>query len=295
MLRIIGLAESTYYARIKQLQKGEKPATIRPGRPSPGYSLTTSGEKVSDEQIKEWLMELAEGEEHIYGYRLLAECLRKDQKLILNHKKSYGLCEELGLLQKPRQRKNKHPRRIARNHVITAPNQLWQMDIKYGYVAGLDRFFFVLSIIDVFNRTIVEHFRGTGCEAKDACIALGRALQRNVTLEGPMPIIRTDNGPQFVSTLFGDMCESLDITHERIPPKTPNMNAYIEAFHSNLERNLFSKEIFETFDDAFEAVDQYMDFYNHRRMHGSLKRMAPLTFNRWVMQLEDRSDFYVAL
>lgn len=289
------MAESTYYARLKQSQKAAEPVAVKRGRPSPGYSLTTANRKVSDEQIKEWLLELAEGEEHIYGYRLLAECLRRDHQLILNHKKAYTLCKELGLLQKRRQPKTKPPRRLAKNHVITGPNQLWQMDIKYGYVVGLDRFFFVLSVIDVFDRAIVGYFRHTSCEAKDACQTIGWALQRNVAPWEPMPIIRTDNGPQFVSTLFGDMCESLDITHERIPPKTPNMNAYIEAFHSNLERDLFSKETFETFKEAYDAVDQYMDFYNNRRMHGSLKRMAPLSFNNWVMQLEDRSDYHVAV
>ncbi|NIK80453.1 hypothetical protein FHS15_005643, partial [Paenibacillus castaneae] len=40
----------------------------------PGYSFTVTGEKVSDEQIKEWLLELIEGEEHVYGYKLLAHC-----------------------------------------------------------------------------------------------------------------------------------------------------------------------------------------------------------------------------
>lgn len=289
------MAESTYYARLKQSQKADKPKATGRGRPSPGYSLTTTNQKVSDEQIKEWLMELAEGEEYVYGYRLLAECLRRDHQLILNHKKAYALCKELGLLQKQRLPKTKHPRKLAKNHLITGPNQLWQMDIKYGYVAGIERFFFVLSIIDVFDRAIVGYCRNKSCGAKDACQTLGWAIERLVAPWEPMPIIRTDNGPQFVSTLFEDMCESLDIPHERIPPKTPNMNAYIEAFHSNLERDLFSKETFEAFEEAFHAVDQYMDFYNNRRMHGSLKRMAPLAYNQWVMQLEDRTDYHVAL
>jgi hypothetical protein len=45
--------------------------------------LTTTGHKVSDEQIKEWLLELVEGEEHVYGYKLLAQCLRNEHGLIL--------------------------------------------------------------------------------------------------------------------------------------------------------------------------------------------------------------------
>lgn len=115
---------------------------------------------------------------------------------------------------------------------------MWQMDIKYGYVIGRERFFYVLSIIDVFDRVIVQQYRGPACEAKHAVQTLWRALESRIGEEESLPVIRTDNGPQFVSKLFGDTCESLDLEHERIPPRSPNMNAYIESFHSLLERNL---------------------------------------------------------
>jgi putative transposase len=59
-----------------------------------------------------------------------------------------------------------------------------------------------------------------------------------------------------------------------------------------LERDLFRKTEYETFEEAYASVDRYMDFYNHRRLHGSLKQKAPLVFSQWVMQLQDRSPFY---
>ncbi|QYY44250.1 hypothetical protein ACKE5C_08870 [Aneurinibacillus thermoaerophilus] len=47
------------------------------GRVIPGYSLKQDGTKVSDEQIKEWLMEDMEGEAYAYGYRKLTIFLRR--------------------------------------------------------------------------------------------------------------------------------------------------------------------------------------------------------------------------
>ncbi|AKG34738.1 integrase [Paenibacillus durus ATCC 35681] len=297
VLRILGLSESTYYDRKK---RAARPATKRPpegqmGRPVPGYSFTVTGEKISDEQIKEWLLELLEGEEHVYGYKLLAQCIRNRYSVKLNKKKGYRLCKELGILQQSRKRLPSHPRRLPKNRVVTGSNQLWQMDIKYGYIIGQERFFFVLSIIDVFDRMVVRQYRGPVCEAKHAVQTLWRALQSRLQSGEVMPVIRTDNGPQFVSKLFGDTCESLDMIHERIPPRTPNMNAYIESFHSLLERDLFSKREFMTFDEAYEALDQYMDFYNNRKMHGSLKLMPPAKFSEWVKTLEDSSTFHKAM
>ncbi|MCA0758756.1 IS3 family transposase [Paenibacillus sp. N4] len=296
VLRILGIAESSYYARKKRLSMPEEqPKKVRRGRPCPGYSFTADGLKVSDEQIQEWLLELVEGEESVYGYKLLAQCLWNERKLILGKHKAYRLCKELGILQKQREKKLKHPRRLPKNRLVTGPNQLWQMDIKYGYVVGVDRFFFLLSIIDVFDRAVVSYYRGPECKAKHAAQALGDALKRRLKGSEPKPAIRTDNGPQFVSELFGDMCESLNILHERIPPRTPNMNAYIESFHSIIERDLFSKKEYMTMVEAYEDVDWYMDFYNNRRMHGSLKRMSPFQFSSWVMDLKDRSKFHLAL
>jgi putative transposase len=169
------------------------------------------------------------------------------------------------------------------------------MDIKHGYVPSRNRFFFVLSIIDVFDRVVVGQYKGTVCEAKHAVQTLWRSLESRIKPGESLPTIRTDNGPQFVSKLFGDTCESLDMIHERIPPRTPNMNAYIESFHSILERDLFSKVEFMSLEEAYETLDRYMDFYNNRKMHGSLKRMPPAIFSEWVKTLEDTSEFHKSL
>jgi putative transposase len=261
----------------------------------PGYSYGESGEKVCDEQIQKWLLALLEGEEHVYGYKLLARCIQSQHGVILNKKKAHRLCKELGILQNARKRLQTHPRRLPRNRTITASNQLWQMDIKYGYVPGQRRFFFVLSIIDVFDRVVVGQYRGPVCEAKHAVQTLGTALQHRIHPGEAMPVIRTDNGPQFVSKLFGDMCESWEMVHERIPPRTPNMNAYIESFHSILELKLFRIHEFTTLEEAYDALDRFMDFYNNRKMHGSLKHMPPTIFSAWVRTLADASDFYRAV
>lgn len=295
------MAESTYYDRKKRLAQKPNESTkevsseVRRGRPCTKYSATLDGRLISNDQIKEWLLELVEGEEQEYGYKLLAKCIRNTHQLLFGNKKSYRLCRELEILQMQRKKKPKHPRRLPKNHTITGPNQLWQMDIKYGYVHGCNRFFFVLSIIDVFDRVIVNYYQGTACDAMHACETVREALASRVKEGEPLPIIRTDNGPQFVSAAFGDMCEELKMIHERIPPKTPNMNAYIESFHSLIERNLFSKNVFESLEQAYASVDRYLDFYNHRRMHGSLAHKSPVIFSSWVMQLEDREKFYRVL
>ncbi|SDX98663.1 putative transposase [Evansella caseinilytica] len=91
-------------------------------------------------------------------------------------------------------------------------------------------------------------------------------------------MIRTDNGPQFISHAFQTGVDTIKIEHERIPPKTPNMNAHIEAFHRILEDECLSRFQFETYEDAYREVSKFMKFYNERRMHSSILDLSPQEF-----------------
>jgi putative transposase len=288
VLKIIGISESTYYYN-KQPKEGAdnkyNSADNTGGRPIPGYSLDQAGTPTSDEQIKEWLLELISGEEEIYGYRKLTKCLRSQHQLVINKKKVYRLCKELGILKKQRQIMAKHPRRLARNRTITNVNQLWEIDIKYGYIAGEDRFFYLMSIIDVYDRVIVDYHIGLTCEGRHAAHIVERALRKRKLINNTAirPVIRTDNGPQFISNIFEIGCQTLSVEHERIPPKTPNLNAHIESFHSILERDCYAKNEFISYTDAHKTVTEFIDFYVNRYLHGSLNDMPPTEFHRMVV------------
>ncbi|MCY0899648.1 MAG: DDE-type integrase/transposase/recombinase [Firmicutes bacterium] len=100
------------------------------------------------------------------------------------------------LLWPDRPAKPRYPRKLAHHWVITRPNQLWQTDITYGYMAGEDRFFYVPALLDVCDRSIVAYHRGLFCRAADAAQTLPRAVEARRAEWGPEPpVIRTDNGP----------------------------------------------------------------------------------------------------
>lgn len=241
--------------------------------------MTRNGAPVSDEQIKEWLLELVAGEGFAYGYRKLTVCLRKQYKLVINKKKVYRLCKELDILRTQRRIKIKHPRKLANNREVTSSNQLWEIDLKYGFITGEKRFFYLMCIIDVYDRAIVDYHIGLSCEGRHAAQVLQRALFKRQLFERlSRPIIRSDNGPQFISHAFEEACSTLETEHERIPPKTPNKNAHIESFHSILERECLSCQEFMTYQEAYKAVTDYIYFYNHRRIHGSLYDLSPAEF-----------------
>jgi putative transposase len=275
-LRLVRVARSTYYYHKKEKPKEN---VVSEGRPIPGYSLLLNGIKVSDKQIQEWLMELIEGDGYAYGYRKLTVSLRRQYRLIINKKKVYRLCKELGILRPQRQKRTSYPRNIARNRLVTASNQLFETDIKYGYITGEDRFFFIQSCLDVFDRSIVAYHIGLSCEAKDVIRTIQAALFKRQLFDAEVkPVVRSDNGPQFISHAFRQACEQFKLEHERIPPKTPNLNAHIEAFHRLLQDECLSRFEFKTYGEAYEAVTEYISFYNERRIHSSLQDLSPNEF-----------------
>ena len=283
VLRICHVARSTYYYRLKHPER-QKPKGK--GRPVPGYSLDKQDQVVSDIRIKGFIRRILQGPDAAFGYRKITVLLRRRFKLVINKKKVYRLCKEMGILGRPRPGKGRSvPRRIANNRKVTGPNQLWQMDIKYGYVAGMRRHFYLAGIIDVFDRSIVAYHRGKACNTKSLIQTLHQALlKRGIYKQESRLIIRTDNGPQFDSNAFREFCRQAGIEHEQIPIKTPNKNAYIESFHSIIERECYQRNCFTSFEEAFAEVDRFIRYYNNQRIHGSLMDYSPREYSRLVQQ-----------
>jgi len=249
------------------------------GRPIVGYSLTNSNKKVCDEEIKEYIIEAIQADAFYYGYHKITYYLRRKYNLIINHKKVYRLCKELQILKKQRIIKPEIKSTISINRIIKKSNELWEADIKYGYIAGENKFFFVLSVIDVFDRSIVDYYMGYSCTGLDALSLLRRCLiKRNLFESTAKPVIRTDNGPQFISHVFEEGCMEIDVYHERIPSKTPNKNAHIESFHRIFQDECIGVYEFKSYKEAYLEISRFMKRYNTSRIHSSLKYQTPNEF-----------------
>jgi len=140
------------------------------------------------------------GECSCYGYKKVTALLRSQPyKIRINKKKVYRLMRENGLL-KPRNRKYAHRRRID-DRKVERPNQMWATDIKYGYIAGSNRAFYIINYIDVFTRELVGRYADYSINSKKAVRTLDRAIKdRGIDPRGL--ILRSDNGSQYISEEF---------------------------------------------------------------------------------------------
>jgi len=254
------------------------------GRPIPGFTVNRDRAIVLDKTIEELLKSYRKEPEFMSGggYYKLSKYLAVEHGFYINHKKIYRICNEnkLLLFKKDYSKQKKKYKKRCVYQAVSGPNQLWQFDIKYGYVHGEGKWFFVLAFIDVFSKKVTGYYIGKSCRAGDLVFTLSQALKiENITLAHNLKI-RSDNGPQMSSNKFYFYLKRLEqkLDHEFIPPRTPDRNAFIEAFFSILENELLQERYFKTFTDAYEAVVEFINFYNNRRLHGSIGFKSPKMF-----------------
>lgn len=257
--KIASLSRSQFYYR-KRIRE------VKPvGRPCPGYTVNRDGRRIEDELIVNCLKSYRSQIEFLNGggVRKLTHYMAIEHSIYVNHKKVYRICAENQLLLfRTPDRSKKQKKKRCNYREITKPNQLWQFDLKYIYVHGESRWCFMLVFIDVFSKKVINYFIGTSVKAGDLIFTLNQALiKEGITPEHEL-MIRSDNGPQMSSNRFYFYLKRLEqkLSHEFIPPRTPNRNAYIEAFFSILENEWIVPRYFHTYADAYKAMVDFVEF-----------------------------------
>jgi len=139
-----------------------------------------------------------------YGYRRIGATLRQ-QGIVVNGKKVRRLMREHDL--QPRHRKrfvattdSDHDGPIfpnlAKDMVLTAPNQLWVADITY--VAITVGFVYVAVILDAWSRRVVGYAISRSIDARLALAALKAAIRSRRPPAGC--VHHSDRGSQYAST-----------------------------------------------------------------------------------------------
>lgn len=294
VLKLCKISRSSFYKRARPLTPDGRKENA--GRPPRGYSLDVFGNKVRDEEILDLLCEYRSQAyfENAGGHRKMVHYLRRDQNLIVNHKKLYRLCKENDLLLPRKKKKKKTWKKLCENRKITAPFQLWQFDIKYGFIPGENRFFYIMAFIDVFHREVMNFHIGLRCRAKDILLTFEEALLKH-SVEVSQLAIRSDNGPQMTSYQFRDRILELGVKHEFTPPSTPQKNAFIESFFSILETDFLQTHVFKNFSQAYTETIKFIHFYNERRIHGSIHNQSPKDFLRnWTNETKNEKQMLAA-
>jgi transposase InsO family protein len=107
--------------------------------------------------------------------------------------------------------------------------------------------------------------------ARPVCDALREALARH----GAPQAILTDNGKMFTArfgpgpgpVLFDRLCHDNGIRHLLTAPYSPTTTGKIERLHKTMRREFFDRHLFDTIEQAQQALDAWVTHYNTARPH----------------------------
>jgi transposase InsO family protein len=115
-------------------------------------------------------------------------------------------------------------------------------------------------------------------ERATTCVAfLARAVSHYRALGLNVEQVMTDNGNGYRSAIHALACRSLRIRHLRTRPYRPRTNGKAERFIRTLLDGWAYAAIYRSSAARSAALPGWLDFYNHRRPHGSLSHQAPMS------------------
>ena len=87
--------------------------------------------------------------------------------------------------------------------------------------------------------------------------------------------LRSDNGSQFIAGAVRQYLKEKGVYQEFSHVAIPEDNAYIEALHANVQREVIERFEFDSIYHARMIIARYYRWYNEKRRHGSLNRKTP--------------------
>ena len=146
-------------------------------------------------------------------------------------------------------------------------------DLTYVNVSG--RWYYICILIDLFNREII----GYSCGAHKDANLVKEALYKATISLNHVRLFHTDRGKEFDNKIIDEILETFGITRSLSRPGNPYDNAVAETTYKTFKTEFCNKR-FETLVQLETELFDYVNWYNTKRIHGSLGYLSPVEYRR---------------
>ncbi len=258
MLKLSGLARSTYYYHIKQ-NKVDKYSGIK-------------------QEIKNIFTE----NKQRYGYRRIMLALRR-KGIAINHKTVHKLMRSMGLHGKRRKSKYKSykgkvgkiaPNLLNRDFEASKPFKKLATDVTEFAVC--DDKVYLSPILDLHNNEVISYSISLSPNFKQTREMLNGLFDK--LPKGARPILHSDQSWQYQMKEFQKQLKEHNIIQSMSRKGNCLDNSVMENFFGRLKVEMFYGEKFQTVDEFVHSLKEYIHYWNNERISLTLNGMSPVQY-----------------
>lgn len=162
-----------------------------------------------------------------------------------------------------------------KEHVASAPNQVWSWDITYLRAAVRGTFFYLYLAVDVYSRKVV----GWTVEAEESAEKAAELIKRATGEEEVDPgklVLHADNGGPMKGSTMLTTLQRLGVVASFSRPAVSDDNPFAEALFRTLKyRPGYPRKPFASLEAARAWVAGFVAWYNGEHLHSGIRYVTP--------------------
>ena len=267
LLKAMEMAKSTYYYELSKTD-----------------AVAERNEKVMSE-----IRAIFEENKQRYGVRRVYAEL-KNRGYNVNHKRVQRLMHNMELFGKrPKEKYHSYKGEVGkvadniinRDFTTTAPLQKWTTDVsQFNFSWGKC---YISPILDMNNNEVISYDLALHPNLEQTVRMLDRAFERFPSVEGL--IFHSDQGWQYQHAYYRNALKEHGIIQSMSRKGNCYDNCIMETFFGRLKNEMYygyEKE-YASFEEFSIAVDEYIDYYNNKRIQAKTKWMPPVKYREASM------------
>ena len=204
------------------------------------------------------------------GYRRLCYMMLDGDIVAVSASSVYRVLKNIGAFERFKSTRGSSKKGTGFKQPVGA-HRHWHTDISYVKIREV--FYYLITVLDGYSRSIVAWDIRESMTSADVQIVIEKAHEAHPEAT---PRLISDNGGQFVAREFKEYISQKNYTHITTAPAYPESNGKQERFFRTVKDECLRPRPPLDLDDARRTVAQYIDHYNHRRLHSAIGYITPM-------------------
>ena len=226
-----------------------------------------------------------------YGVRRVHQALL-NRGFQVNHKRVQRIMHQLGLMGKrPKEKYHSYKGEVGkvadnvvnRDFSTEKPLEKWTTDVsQFNLPWGKC---YISPILDMNTNEIISYNLSLSPNMEQIRDMLQKAFDRFPSVKGL--IMHSDQGWQYQHTIYRNELQKHGVVQSMSRKGNCYDNCIMETFFGRLKNEMFygfEKE-YTSFESFSRAIDEYIDYYNNRRIQAKTKWMPPSKFREASMMI----------